>query len=55
VPDVRVANVGDFLSRAWLDPYRASLNHQPQHLHFITFSCYRRLPLLASPRRQERC
>ena len=24
-----------------------------RHLHFITFSCYRRLPLLAQPRRRD--
>jgi REP element-mobilizing transposase RayT len=27
--------------------------YQRRHLHFITFSCYRRLPLLASPRRRD--
>jgi putative transposase len=27
--------------------------YQRHHLHFITFSCYGRLPLLASPRRRD--
>jgi putative transposase len=27
--------------------------YQHHHLHFITFSCYRRMPLLGSPRRRD--
>src|SRR5262245_52015392 len=27
--------------------------YQFHHLHFMTFSCYRRLPLLGSPRRRD--
>src|SRR3954470_14356067 len=27
--------------------------YERRHLHFITFSCYRRLPLLSTPRRRD--
>ena len=27
--------------------------YERRHLHFITFSCYRRLPFLGSPRRRD--
>ena len=32
------------------DPHRKRLQHfnEPGHLHFMTFSCYRRLPLLTN-------
>lgn len=34
-------------------PKRLKRYYQQRHLHYITFSCYRRLPLLGSPRRRD--
>ena len=34
-------------------PKKLKRYYQYRHLHFITFSCYRRLPLLGSPRRRD--
>jgi hypothetical protein len=56
VPQVRFLNLGlglTLLSAGFAMPAGLKRYYGKGHLHFITFSCYRRLPLLKSVRARD--